>query len=107
MRRRLASDRSWVVTVDDTGVGMAREDLAKAFEKFEQVDSGLGRAHEGTGLGLPLSRKLIQLHGGTLEATSERGVGSVFEVRLPPERTVDPDMANAARPHERDKPAVA
>ncbi len=75
-------------TVRDTGVGMDEIEIAKAMSKFGQVDSGLDRKHEGTGLGLPLTQGLVELHGGTLEIKSEKGKGTTATVRFPPERTM-------------------
>ena len=69
------------VAVADTGPGIAAEDLEKIFEEFEQTAEG--RHAEGTGLGLPLSRKLVELHGGRLWAESEVGRGSTFRFTLP------------------------
>jgi signal transduction histidine kinase len=77
-----------VFTMTDTGIGMDEEELAKAMSKFGQVDSGLGRKQEGTGLGLPLTQGLVELHGGTLEIDSKKGEGTTVTVRFPPERTV-------------------
>ncbi len=72
-----------VFAVTDTGIGIAAEDRARIFEEFTQVDSPLQRSVRGTGLGLPLSRKLAVLLGGRLDVESTPGVGSRFEVRLP------------------------
>ncbi len=71
------------VTVADTGPGIAPEDLDKAFEEFHQLDSTLSRRHEGTGLGLALSRRFVELHGGRMWAQSEVGKGSAFHFSLP------------------------
>ena len=72
----------------DTGVGMSGEDLDKAMTKFGQVDSGLNRRHEGTGLGLPLVRRLVELHGGLLEIDSKKGSGTTVTVKFPAQRTL-------------------
>jgi signal transduction histidine kinase len=69
------------VTVADTGPGIAPDDLDRIFEEFEQTAEG--KQAEGTGLGLPLSRKLVELHGGRLWAESEPGHGSTFRFTLP------------------------
>ncbi len=72
------------VCVTDTGIGLKKEDLEKVFGEFEQVDSSLGRKQQGTGLGLTLSRQLIELHGGKMWAESEgEGKGSKFTFVLP------------------------
>jgi CheY-like chemotaxis protein len=70
-------------TVADTGLGIAREDLERIFDEFQQVDSGPGRRFEGTGLGLALTRRLVELHGGRIWVESELGVGSSFYVEIP------------------------
>jgi signal transduction histidine kinase len=70
------------VSVSDTGVGIAPEDQEAVFEEFRQVGASAAK-QEGTGLGLALSRKFIELHGGTIRVTSEVGAGSTFTFRLP------------------------
>lgn len=82
VRARHADDEVRV-TVWDTGVGIAADDLERIFEPFEQGDSSLSRKYEGTGLGLTLSRRLIEAMGGTLTVTSEVGRGSAFAIVLP------------------------
>jgi len=72
------------VSVADTGPGIAREDHARIFEEFQQTDVGAGEP-EGTGLGLALSKRLIELHGGRLWVESELGKGSTFTFALPME----------------------
>ena len=85
----------YVVQVVDNGIGMALEDIPKALARFGQVDSGLQRAHEGTGLGLPLTKSLIELHGGSLDLQSEVGAGTTVTVRFPAERVVGPSTSSA------------
>ncbi len=70
-------------TVQDNGVGIAPEDLARLFQPFTQLDSSLSRQHEGTGLGLVLVRRLAELHGGSVTVESVSGQGSQFTVSLP------------------------
>jgi signal transduction histidine kinase len=74
----------------DTGIGMKPADIPKALAPFTQIDSSLSRRYEGTGLGLPLAKSMIELHGGTLEIDSELGVGTTVTITLPPERTLKP-----------------
>ncbi len=72
--------------VKDTGIGIAREDFDKIFRPFGQVDSSLTRKFEGTGLGLPLTKGLVELHGGTIVLESEVGRGTCVTVTLPKSR---------------------
>jgi PAS domain S-box-containing protein len=71
------------ISVADTGIGIKPEDLASLFQPFQQVDSGLTRHHDGTGLGLTICRRLTDLMGGSITATSEWKVGSRFTALLP------------------------
>jgi signal transduction histidine kinase len=73
------------VWVTDTGIGVAPEQLDSIFDEFTQVESSLTRNHQGTGLGLALSKRLVELMGGSMAVTSEVGCGSRFSVRLPAE----------------------
>ncbi|WP_207683009.1 ATP-binding response regulator [Desulfonema magnum] len=70
-------------TIWDTGIGIAKEDMARLFRPFLQLDSGLSRRYEGTGLGLVLAYNMAKLHGGNISVSSEAGKGSRFTVRLP------------------------
>lgn len=71
------------VTVSNTGAGIAAEHLPHLFDRFYKADSGLTRSGSGSGLGLSIVRKIVELHGGTVEAHSEPGQGTRFTVRLP------------------------
>ena len=71
------------ITVWDEGIGISDEGQERLFESFVQLDSGLSREHEGTGLGLVLARKMTELHGGTLTLESREGAGSRFRVTIP------------------------
>jgi PAS domain S-box-containing protein len=68
--------------VRDTGIGMTPEEINIALQPFGQLDSGLNRRHDGTGLGLPLARSLVELHGGALDIHSEKGRGTTVTARL-------------------------
>ena len=76
------------VDVADTGIGIAAEDVSIALERFGQVDRARARKHEGTGLGLPLSKRLMELHGGGLELQSTPGAGTTVTILFPQERIV-------------------
>lgn len=84
----LNDDGSLAVSVDDTGVGMDATEIEIALSQFGQVDSGLDRRHEGTGLGLPLTWGLMELHGGTLEIKSKKGSGTLVTVTFPNDRVI-------------------
>jgi len=76
-------EREIAIAVSDTGVGIAPEDQAAVFEEFRQVGSDRARRNEGTGLGLALARKFVELHGGKIWVASEVGKGSTFTFTLP------------------------
>jgi signal transduction histidine kinase len=76
------------IAVADTGIGMAPDDIPKALERFGQIDTRLARKYEGTGLGLPLSLRLMELHGGTLAIDSALGRGTTVTVTFPATRVV-------------------
>ena len=76
----------------DTGVGVAINDIPNILKPFIQLESGLSRQHQGTGLGLPLCKNLIELHGGYLDFQSEVGAGSIVTVRFPKERVITPQV---------------
>jgi two-component system cell cycle sensor histidine kinase PleC len=73
-----------IIAVTDNGVGISPADIERVFEPFVQADANFDRASSGTGLGLPLSRKLVELHGGTLHLESTPGEGTTAIVTLPP-----------------------
>jgi signal transduction histidine kinase len=80
---RLAEDGGLLIEVVDTGIGIAEADIAVALSPFGQVDRQLNRKYEGTGLGLPLSQALIDLHGGRLSLASRVGKGTTVTIHLP------------------------
>ena len=111
--RRQASDVE--ITVTDSGVGISPEFIPFVFDPFRQADGGVGREHGGLGLGLAISRQIVQLHGGTIVAESDgAGCGASFTVRLPqyaaearePESRMDnaPADADLARPPVASRP---
>jgi PAS domain S-box-containing protein len=76
-------DRDLVLTVADTGIGIPQEALGRLGKPFEQVESAMTRGHEGSGLGLALSKALIELHGGRFDIASTEGRGTTVGIRLP------------------------
>jgi PAS domain S-box-containing protein len=92
---RIDDDGQFVLTVTDTGIGIAPEDMDKAMEPFGQINSSLSCEQEGTGLGLSLTKALVELHGGELELKSELHKGTQAIVTLPPYRvtTREPPLA--------------
>jgi signal transduction histidine kinase len=77
------ADSTVVIAVRDTGVGISAEDQEHIFEEFRQVGTDYARKIEGTGLGLTLTRRFVELHGGDIVVESEPGAGSEFRITLP------------------------
>jgi PAS domain S-box-containing protein len=86
--RNLCADGSFSLSVSDTGIGIAEEDIEKAMMTFGQVDSTLARKYEGTGLGIPLVKSLIELHDGEFTLESTEGVGTTCAIRFPKYRVL-------------------
>ena len=84
----MSSDSGYIFQIVDTGIGMAPEDIPKALSQFGQVDSDLNRKYQGTGLGLPLTKVLVELHGGCFDLISEVGTGTTVTIRFPAARMV-------------------
>ena len=80
------ADGSVCARIEDTGIGIAKRDIEKVFEPFVQVEAAYSRGYEGTGLGLPLAKKIMGLHDGRLEIESEIGVGTVIRASFPAKR---------------------
>ncbi|MDD5199801.1 MAG: ATP-binding protein [Terrimicrobiaceae bacterium] len=101
-----ARDAGVALEVEDTGVGIPTQDLAKVFDRFHQVGSNASNQHQGVGIGLALARELVEEHGGKLEVESRVGIGSTFRVNLPlaasPE--VEPAAAEAGAISEVEEP---
>jgi signal transduction histidine kinase len=98
VRARLAEGGLEII-VADTGIGIAPHDLAKALQPFGQIDSRMSRKYQGTGLGLPLTKSMIELHGGSLRLESVVGYGTAATLWLPPARIV------AFEPPPNEKPS--
>jgi signal transduction histidine kinase len=90
-------DGGFAIIVADTGIGMNEAELGIAMEPFGQVENSLARSFEGTGLGLPLARRMTELHGGRLTVRSVKGIGTTVEVYLPASRVLRPDGARNAK----------
>jgi len=82
----MAEDGGVDIQIADTGIGMSEDEVALAFQPFAQVESTLNRKYEGTGLGLPITKTLIELHGGGLSLKSAPGVGTTVTIHLPASR---------------------
>lgn len=82
-----------VLSVKDTGIGIKASDLERIFEPFVQVEDAMSRTHQGTGLGLPLVRKIMNLHGGTIELESKVGEGTAAHATFPKSRFVAPEAS--------------
>ncbi len=102
-----------IVNVIDTGIGIAQADMHKLFKEFSQVDGSLSRRHEGTGLGLALSKKLVEMHGGTINVESQPGKGSRFYFSIPVQPTVnsgpqkaETDQTKTTPVHNHETPLV-
>jgi signal transduction histidine kinase len=98
VRTAILADGRFMLTVADTGIGIAEADLAVVLTPFGQVDSKLSRKYEGTGLGLPLSQGLVRLHGGELAIASRPGEGTTVTIILPASRVLLPEPSRAALP---------
>lgn len=94
----------FVVSVSDTGIGIPEEARSRIFEEFFQVDGSYARKHQGTGLGLALVKRIVDLHGGEVAVSSEVGRGSRFTCRFPGAAIAS---APAAEPERSDPPAQA
>ncbi|TNE35744.1 MAG: HAMP domain-containing histidine kinase [Alphaproteobacteria bacterium] len=86
------------VLITDTGIGIDPENIEKVFAPFVQIESSMSRSYEGTGLGLPLSKNILELHDGTIMLKSKLGEGTTAIVEFPARRIVGPEAGSAADP---------
>jgi two-component system cell cycle sensor histidine kinase PleC len=84
------------LAVEDTGIGMASADIPKALSPFGQIDSPHNRRHTGTGLGLPLTKRLVEAHGASFEIRSEVAVGTVVTIEFLAARLAERSAARTA-----------
>ncbi len=105
LKVRCDMESGYAFEVADTGIGIAPENIPKALSQFGQVDSAFNRRHAGTGLGLPLTKALVELHGGSLDLDSTVGVGTTVTVRFPAERIVARADSPRSVPAHRGKSA--
>lgn len=92
---RVENDGCFAISISDTGIGIAAENIPKALSAFSQVENYLTREQPGTGLGLPLVKSLVEAHAGTLGLESELGRGTTATVRFPAERVIASSPATA------------
>jgi len=93
----MATDRQIAIAIRDTGIGIAGPDLDRIMEPFQIVETPQSRSYQGIGLGLPLARSLIQLHGGSLTLQSEIGVGTTATLTFPATRTILSPLPQSGR----------
>ncbi|MTJ49841.1 ATP-binding protein [Dolichospermum sp. UHCC 0259] len=90
-----------IITVKDTGIGIASQDVQNIFAAFHQIDQGIGRKYSGTGLGLAIIDSLVDIMGGKIDIESQLGVGSIFKIKLPRKINLAPDLGNVVfSPHQ-------
>ena len=94
LTRSLTSHETYIIQVSDSGIGIEMKDVERVFEVFEQVSGDYDKDSEGAGLGLPLSKRLVELHGGTIELVSRKGTGTVVTVEMPESPKIGEPGAN-------------
>lgn len=99
-RAYVSGEDRFTVEVEDTGIGIAPEDIGRLFGRFEQLDQGMKKRYQGTGLGLALTRKLVEMHGGTAGVESHKGAGSRFYAEFPIRRASTPGNTAGVRASE-------
>ncbi len=98
VRAARVSDGSVLLAVTDSGMGIAEADIPNILQPFSQVESAFSRSHQGTGLGLPLTKSFIEAHGGSLELRSKVGEGTSVSLRFPAQRVIGGPPTSLARP---------
>ena len=97
------TETDFIISVKDTGIGIPKENLEMIFDQFRQASEGIGRSYEGSGLGLALTKKYVQLLGGTIMVSSEVGRGSEFLVSIPHKKIVTNNTAQQLNRTEKVK----
>jgi two-component system cell cycle sensor histidine kinase PleC len=97
VRSLLDAQHRFRIDVEDHGIGMAPDEIPLALTPFRQINSGLQRKYEGTGLGLPIAKQLAELHGGSLDIESARGQGTTVSLVLPESRSATAEAQTAAQ----------
>lgn len=105
--QELPSEKAVELRVKDTGAGIPEMELPYIFDRFHQVDGAVSRVQEGTGLGLALTKELVELHGGRIQAESTVGVGTEFIITLPQGNEPSGESRNAADGLESEEPHVS
>jgi signal transduction histidine kinase/class 3 adenylate cyclase len=100
--RLVANDQFLELEVEDNGIGIPRDQLARIFDRFTQVEGGATRRYEGSGIGLALVKEIVALHGGTIAAESDLGRGSIFTITLP-RGNVNQDLVFGVEEEEDDQ----
>ncbi|MCP4132410.1 MAG: response regulator, partial [bacterium] len=93
-----SDDTNFRITVSDTGIGIPEDKLEAIFERFTQVDASLSRKYDGTGIGLSLTKEIVDMHNGTISAESSAGNGAQFTISLPLNPGLDLDLAPNIEP---------
>jgi PAS domain S-box-containing protein len=106
IRVRHAAAGTWRLEVEDSGIGIAEQDLSRLFIEFEQLDGSAGKQHGGTGLGLALTKRLVEAQGGQIGVRSTLGAGSVFWAVLPREYTGPAERRQPPTVATGDGPAI-
>lgn len=94
------------IEIQDNGIGIPKQDISRILQPFTQIDSKLARKYNGTGLGLPLAKTMIELHQGTLHIDSTLGKGTTVTITLPPERLIQTKISNSSTEESSSPPPL-
>jgi len=96
-----------ILSIRDAGIGIEPDDLARIFERFERVETGIAGRVGGTGLGLSIVKEILTLHGGDIWVESDLGAGSIFSIALPALSSDVPKLPNPLNGHGYNRPDAA